>query len=71
MSPVRYAVSPLMSLLDLQKTPVTPTQLVHWRADCCLAMSYNIRPIVACAYRGMFIEPLSSNDLSKSPTICI
>jgi hypothetical protein len=43
---------------------VIPTQRVHWRADCCLAMSYNIRPIVACAYRGMFIEPISGNALT-------
>jgi hypothetical protein len=39
---------------------------VHWRAGCCLATSYNIRPIVACEYRGMFIEPLPSNVLNKS-----
>jgi hypothetical protein len=43
---------------------------VHWRADCCLATSYNIRPIVACPYRGAFIEPLPSNALRKSGTIC-
>jgi hypothetical protein len=41
----------------------------HWRADCWLATSYNICPVVACAYRGVFIEPLPSNDLSKSDTI--
>jgi hypothetical protein len=34
---------------------------VHWRPDCCLATSYNSRPIVACAYRGVFIEPLPVN----------
>jgi hypothetical protein len=36
----------------------------HWRNDCCLATSYNIRPIVACAYRGVFIEPLPGNALA-------
>jgi hypothetical protein len=41
-----------------------PTQRVHWRADCCLATSYNIRPIVACAYRGGFIDPLPDNVLT-------
>jgi hypothetical protein len=45
------------------------TQLVQWRADCCLEMSYNIRPTVAYAYRGVFIEPLRSNALRKSVTI--
>jgi hypothetical protein len=42
---------------------------VHWRAVCCLATSYNIRPIVASAYGGVFIEPLRSNTLSKSVKI--
>jgi hypothetical protein len=36
---------------------------VQWRTDCCLATSYNIRPIVACAYRGVFIKPLPTNGL--------
>jgi hypothetical protein len=54
-----------------QKTNhVTATQPAHWRADRCLTTSYNIRPIVVYAYRGMFIEPLPSNALSKSVTIC-
>jgi hypothetical protein len=67
---VRYSGSPLARWLDLQKAHhVTATHLVHWRADCFLAISYDIRPIVACAYRGEFIEPLPSNALSKSVTI--
>jgi hypothetical protein len=46
MSRVRYPASPLARWLDLQKKHhVTVTQLVHWRADCCLAMSYDIRPL--------------------------
>jgi hypothetical protein len=66
MSLIRYPASPLAHWLDLQKTHhVTATQLVHWLADCCLATSCNILPIVACAYRGMSIEPLVSNALSK------
>jgi hypothetical protein len=44
-------------------------QRVHWRADYCLPTSYNFRPIVASAYRGVLIEPLPSNALSKSVTI--
>jgi hypothetical protein len=36
---------------------------VHWRADCCLATNYNIRPIDACAFRCVFIEPLPKNVL--------
>jgi hypothetical protein len=43
---------------------------VHWRKDCCLATSYNIRAIVTCAYRGVFIEPLPSNALNKSIILC-
>jgi hypothetical protein len=45
------------------------TQPVHWCVGCCLATSYNILPIVTCAYCGVFIEPLPSNALSKSVTI--
>jgi hypothetical protein len=46
MSRVRYPASPLARWLDVQKTHhVTATQLVHWRADFCVAMSYNIRPL--------------------------
>jgi hypothetical protein len=45
---------------------VTANQPAYWRADCCLATTYNIRPIVSCAYRGVFIEPLRSNALSTS-----
>jgi hypothetical protein len=45
------------------------TKTAHWSADCCLATSYNIRPIAACGYWGVFIEPLPSNALSKSVTI--
>jgi hypothetical protein len=53
-----------------QKTRhVIDTQLIHWCADCYLETSYNIRPIIACAYRGVFIEPLPGNDLSKSVTM--
>jgi hypothetical protein len=37
---------------------------VHWRADCCLAASYNFRPIAACVYCGVFMEPLSANALT-------
>jgi hypothetical protein len=37
------------------------TQRVHWPPDCCLATSYNIHSIVACAYRGVFIKPLPDN----------
>jgi hypothetical protein len=70
MSRVRYPARPLGRWLDLQKAHhVTATQLVHWRSDCCLATSYNIRPTIACANRGVFIEPLPSNVLSKSITI--
>jgi hypothetical protein len=29
-------------------THVIPISPVCWRADCCLATIYNIRPIVAC-----------------------
>jgi hypothetical protein len=70
MSHVHYLSSPLARWLDLQKTPhVTATQPDHWRADCCLATSYNFRPFVACAYREVFIEPLPSNALRKSVTV--
>jgi hypothetical protein len=48
---------------------VIATQRVHWRANCCLAESYKIRPIVAGAYRGMFIEKFPNNALSKFVTI--
>jgi hypothetical protein len=41
---------------------------VHWHADCCLATSYNICPIVACAYRMLFTEPLSGSALIKPVT---
>jgi hypothetical protein len=34
-------------------------------------MSYNVRPIVACAYRGVFVEQLPSNALSEFVTIII
>jgi hypothetical protein len=48
-----------------QKTShVRATSPVSWRANSCLATSYNIRPTVACAYRGVFIEPLSGNALT-------
>jgi hypothetical protein len=70
MSRVRYIASPLARWLNPQKTHhVTATQPAHWRADRCLATSYNIRPIVACAYRGVFMEPLPNNALSKSVTM--
>jgi hypothetical protein len=70
MSRVRYPASPLARWLDPQKTHnVTATQLAHWRADRCLTRSYNIRPIVACAYRGVFIELLPSNAFNISVTI--
>jgi hypothetical protein len=42
---------------------VIPTQRVHWRTDCCLSMSYNICPIIACTYCGVFIEPLPGSAL--------
>jgi hypothetical protein len=48
---------------------VTATQPAHWRADLYLARSYNIRPIVACAYRRVFIKVMPSNVLRKSVTI--
>jgi hypothetical protein len=48
---------------------VTATQLVHWRADCCLPKSYNILSTVACRYRGVFIELLPGDALSKSVKI--
>jgi hypothetical protein len=71
MSRVRYLTSPLARWLDLQKIHhVTATQPAHWRVDWYVATSYNIRPIVACAYRGVFIEPLPSSVLSKSIIIC-
>jgi hypothetical protein len=38
---------------------------VHWRADCCPARSYNIRPIVEYAFRGVSIEPFPGNALIK------
>jgi hypothetical protein len=41
---------------------------VHWRAGCCLAKIYNFRPIVACAYRGVFIEPLGLAMLRANPS---
>jgi hypothetical protein len=67
MSRVRYFAVPLARWLDPEKEhDVTATQSAHWRVDGCLATSYNIRPIVACAYRGVFIQPLPSNALSKS-----
>jgi hypothetical protein len=67
---VHYPAISLARWLDLQKTlHVTTTQLVHWCADCCLGTSYGIRPIVACAYFAVFIEPLSSKALSKSITL--
>jgi hypothetical protein len=43
---------------------VIPTPRVYCRADCCLATSYKIRPMVACAYRGVFNEPLPGNNLT-------
>lgn len=49
-------------------TAISP---VHWRDYCCLATSHNIHPIVACAYRGVFIEPLPSNALSISVTLLL
>jgi hypothetical protein len=69
-SRVRYLASILARWLEQQKiNHVTATQPAHWRTDRCLARSYNISPIVARAYRGMFIEPLPSNALSKSVAI--
>jgi hypothetical protein len=40
---------------------VIPSQRAHWRTDCCLAMSYNIRPLrhifhcctLECVYRAV------------------
>jgi hypothetical protein len=70
MSHVRYLASPLARWLNPQKTyHLTATRPAHWRADRCLATNYNIHSIVECAYRGVFIESLSSNALSKSVTI--
>jgi hypothetical protein len=70
MSRVRYLASPLARWLDPQKTHhMIATQQVHWRSDRCIATSYNIHTIVACAYRGVFIEWLRSNALSKSVTV--
>jgi hypothetical protein len=67
MSRVRYPASPLERWLNLQKTHhVTATQLVHWRADCCLATNYNIHPIVVCAYRRVFSEQIRYNIISRS-----
>jgi hypothetical protein len=43
---------------------VTAISLVPWHTDCCLLTSYNIRPIVACVYRSVFIEPLPGNALT-------
>jgi hypothetical protein len=37
---------------------------VRWRAGCCLATSFIIRPFVACAYRGVFTGPLPGNALT-------
>jgi hypothetical protein len=51
-----------------ENTSRDATQLVRWHADCCLATNCNIRPIVVCANRGMFIEPLPSSALSRSVT---
>jgi hypothetical protein len=34
-----------------------------------LVTDYNIRPIVACAHRGVFIEPLPDKALIKSITL--
>jgi hypothetical protein len=69
---------PLLSSINLRYRPqientshVIPTQRVHWSADCCLAMSYNIRPIVACSYRGVFIKALPSNALTCHNSLCI
>jgi hypothetical protein len=43
--------------LDPQKTHhLTATQPAHWSAHRCLSKSYNIRPIFASAYCGVFIE---------------
>jgi hypothetical protein len=53
MSHICYHASPLARWLDLQKTHhVTATQLVHWRADCCLATIYNIHHTVAAGIAG-------------------
>jgi hypothetical protein len=42
----------LVTARTIQKTSyVIPSQRLHWRSDCCLATSNNIRnSIVACVY---------------------
>jgi hypothetical protein len=45
------------------KVYVMASSSVHWRADCYLVTSYNIRPTVACVYHGVFIESLPRNGL--------
>jgi hypothetical protein len=53
---------------------VITSQRVYWLADCCLATSYNIRPlrhIFHCCTLKVFTEPLPRNALSKSVTICM
>jgi hypothetical protein len=50
---------------------VIATRLVHWRADCCLAMSCNIRPLKhsfhCCAcLRSRFLAMLWSNPLQHN-----
>jgi hypothetical protein len=48
------------------------SQRVHWGADCCLATSYNIRPLRHmfhfCTFE-LFTEPLPRNALSKFVTV--
>jgi hypothetical protein len=67
MSHVRYLVSPLARWLGTQKTHhMAVTEPAYWRAGRCLATNYTIRPIFARAYRGVSIEQLPSNALSKS-----
>jgi hypothetical protein len=50
---------PLLSPINLRHGPrientshAIPTQWVYWCADCCLATSYNIRPMVRARIAG-------------------
>jgi hypothetical protein len=53
---------------------VIATQRAHWRADCCLATRYNIRPLRhsfhCCALERVY-EMLPGNALMKSITILL
>jgi hypothetical protein len=47
------------------------TSFARQRLSKHIATSYNIRPIVACAYRGVFIEPLPRNGLRNSVVLLL